>query len=370
MIRASFLSPMPSPYMRDLFDAMMADGRIDLRVHYQEMEAPDTLWGQVSLPDYAELLPGNWYWFGGGRVYHNPGALQRILAFDPDIVVVQGYSGITNQFVMRGLRRRGIPWMFFGERPGMNTRSTLGRAVRRLAQQPAVKWPHAIAAIGSRAQRAYQAMARCEVENIPYCCDLNSFRNVHRNCAETVRFLYCGQLIHRKALDLLLPAFLQVADRFPACSLTLVGEGPLRGELQRRIPESHSHRVTFAGFQPIEKLPQWFGLADVLVLPSRYDGWGVVVNQAIGAGLAVLCSDAVGAAEDLVRTEFNGMVFPSEDQEALFECLAAFASDPVNTRKMGARSQYFAERITPSSVVGRWHSMFEAVLKGSDRCRS
>ncbi len=312
--------------MQDLFEAMSRDPRFQLRVYYLEMAAPDTYWGQQPLPDYAEVLPGRWFWFAGGRIHYNPGAAKRILHDDPDVVVINGYSGLTNQIVMRQLRRRAVPWIFFGELPGMNRRGLLGRALRAVARRPAVRWPAAIAAVGSTAAAAYRALApdSCPVENIPYCCDLQPFFAAPRTASPNgaVRFLYCGQLIHRKGVDLLASAFVQLARKNPKATLTFVGEGPLHGDLARLIPPELNSRIHFAGFQPIESLPRWFSQADVLVLPSRHDGWGVVVNQAIAAGLAVICSDAVGAAADLVEPQANGFIFPSGDQPKLAECLA------------------------------------------------
>ena len=76
-LKVCFLTVMPSPYTQDLFDAMWRDGRIQPRVLYLEMAAPDTFWGNVPLPDYATVLPGFWLHFLGGRVHFNRGAFAR-----------------------------------------------------------------------------------------------------------------------------------------------------------------------------------------------------------------------------------------------------------------------------------------------------
>ena len=130
----------------------------------------------------------------------------------PDVVVVGGYAGLTNQAVMRWLHRKRIPWAFWGERPGMTRRSGVGAGLRRLAQRPALRWADGIAAIGSQAVETYQRLskARCPVANIPYCCDMEPFFEIRRGDdvgKRPIRFLYCGQLIHRKGVDLLVDAF-------------------------------------------------------------------------------------------------------------------------------------------------------------------
>ncbi|HTQ40764.1 MAG TPA: glycosyltransferase family 4 protein [Pirellulales bacterium] len=352
--------------MQDLFQAMAVDSRFELRVHYLEMAAPDTYWDQASLPDYAEVLPGKWFWLMGGRIHVNPQAAQRILTHRPEVIVVTGYSGITNQLVMRALRRRKIPWIFYGERPGLKRRGVLGQALRAVARHPAVRWPSAIAAVGTSAVAQYQVLApaHCPVENIPYCCNLQPFLSIDRGLRfeGPIRFLYCGQLIERKGVDLLLDAYLKLSRGCSSTTLTFVGEGPLRDELSRRVPGDLQERIHFAGFQPVNQLPKWFANSDVLVLPSRHDGWGVVVNQAIAAGLAVVCSDAVGAAKDLVEDGQSGLIFPAGDGSALANCMAQLASDPEKVKCMGSCSRELAAAWTPEQAVERWYNICSQVV--------
>ncbi len=262
---------------------------------------------------------------------------------------------------MRQLRRRAVPWIFFGEVPGMNRRGLFGQALRAVARRPAVRWPAAIAAVGSHAAAAYRAVASesCPVENIPYCCNLQPFFAAPRTAAPdgSVRFLYCGQLIHRKGVDLLTRAFVPLAQQNRKATLTFVGEGELRDEMARLVPPKLTSRIQFAGFQDVENLPRWFSQSDVLVLPSRHDGWGVVVNQAIAAGLAVICSDAVGAAHDLVEHGANGLIFSSGDQQKLQQCLRTLADQPDMVAQMGRRSREIAENWTVDHAVDRWYQL-------------
>jgi glycosyltransferase involved in cell wall biosynthesis len=124
-------------------------------------------------------------------------------------------------------------------------------------------------------------------------------------------------------------------------------------------------RIEYAGFQAPDALPRFFSDADVFVLPSRYDGWGVVVNQALGAGLPVVCSDAVGAAEDLVIPGENGYIFPSGDVVALQAALEAIIGDTGRMAAFSEKSAQLAQRLSPAygarqlqqilvEVVERW----------------
>jgi glycosyltransferase involved in cell wall biosynthesis len=364
-VRVTFLTTMPSPYSLDLFAAMEVDGRIKPRVLYLEMAAPDTYWGRVPLPESAEVLAGGWKNFGGGRVHWNPGAIMAVRRSRPDLVVVSGYSSLTSQIVMRWLRWKRIPWVFWGEVPGMRTLGGVGRLARSLAQRP-VFAADAIAAIGSRAVDEYRRLARpgLDVVNIPYHTDLTPFLELPTHPrTDTVRILYCGQLIERKGLRVLIDAFSDIADDFPQLELQLVGEGPLRDALAEQVPARFKNRVIFAGFQSVARLPDFFGNADLFVLPSLHDGWGVVVNQALAAGLPIVCSRSVGAAVDLVAPGQNGDLVPPNDRIALATALRSLAGDADRRIAFGRRSRAAALEWTPTRGVDRWVELAEHVLK-------
>ena len=320
---------MPSPYSLDQFAAMEVDGRIEPRVLYMEMAAPDTYWGQVPLPESSQVLPGSWTMVRGGRVHRNPGVIQAIRDSRPDLVVVSGYSSVTSQVVMRWLAWKRIPWVFSGRDSRHAPLGSLGRGMRWLAQMP-LRRADAIAAIGSKAVDEYRRLARrgCDVVNIPYHTDMAPFLALPLAARRGVlRILYCGQLIERKGVGILIDAFAEVADEFPGLELVLVGEGPLRASLAAQIPARFHDRVNFAGFQPVDRLPEYFGTADAFVLPSLHDGWGVVVNQGLGAGLPIICTSAVGAAADLISPGQNGFVVPTGSVSALANAIRSLAAD-------------------------------------------
>ena len=364
-IRVTFLTIMPSPYIQDLFAAIADDGRILPRVFYMEMAAPETHWGEASLPSYATILSGGWRMIGGGRVHWNPGAIQAIRDSSPDIVVVAGYSSVTAQFVMRWLQWHKMPWIFWGEVSGMRPLTGWKSRLRALARYPATAWPDAIAAIGTFAAKEYAkaAHAGCKISSIPYYTDLKPFLDLPRRPPDaTLRLMYCGQLIERKGLDCLFDAFLPLATEFPQLSLTLVGDGPLGDSLSSQIPPRLQSQVRFTGFQPVTKLPAHFAQADLFVLPSRHDGWGVVVNQALGAGLPIICTKAVGATHDLVTDGWNGFVVPADDATALADSIRRFVFDADLRTRFSTNSRSRALEWTPDRGADRWARLARSVL--------
>ena len=133
------------------------------------------------------------------------------------------------------------------------------------------------------------------------------------------QFIYVGQLIERKRVDDLISALVQL-DREDV-ELTIVGNGPLENELRQQAKRFLPGRVRWLGQLPMSEIPALVAQADCLVLPSRHDGWGAVISEALMVGTPVVCSDACGASI-AVRASGVGSVFPANHRPALRAALA------------------------------------------------
>jgi glycosyltransferase involved in cell wall biosynthesis len=357
--RAAFLSVVPSPYQRDIFAALSRRDDVDLRVDYLEAAAPDSPWPEKELPNYSRILRGFWFSVGGARCHIN---LPLPDYRDRDLVILNTMMSVTAQCLMRGPLRRK-PWVFWGERLAPRPPSRRD-ALHNLLTAP-LHDAAAIVGIGSLAETQYGArFPQPKHYCIPYHCELGAFASAPRAArdpGETV-FLFCGQMIARKGLDHLLAAFTALAERHAGVRLLLVGREAELPELLAKLPEAVRARIKYAGFQPPEELPRFFAQADVFILPSRYDGWGVVVNQAIGAGLAVICSDAVGAAHDLVEVGENGLLFPAGDVPSLTAAMDRFPCEPGLAARWGAVSRSRAADWSPDNGAAKWVRVFEEAL--------
>lgn len=161
-------------------------------------------------------------------------------------------------------------------------------------------------------------------------------------------FLFAGRLIPRKRPADALDAFREVAGRLPDATLTFVGDGPLEEEL-RHGARDLGGRVAFHGRLEGEQLATAYSEADVLVLPAAREVWGLVVNEALGSGLAVVASEEVGSAHDLV-TPSSGELVPVGDTTALGAAMlrAAEADHRPDARMARARS---VAGVTPAAFA-------------------
>lgn len=122
------------------------------------------------------------------------------------------------------------------------------------------------------------------------------------------RFIYVGRLAEVKNLQFLISVF----NEFPDLTLDIVGFGPLEKELKMLAAPN----IIFHGAVDNEALPSYYADADVFILASKSEPWGIVVEEALNNGLPVIVSDKVGCAEELVN-ESNGLIFKSNDIDSL-----------------------------------------------------
>lgn len=362
-----FLTVMPSPYQRQLFAELSKE--VDVSVRYFTASAHDRQWVVEDLRPNERVMDGRTFLYFGLSAPWNPNILTEIGSIGPDLTIISDYSAPTAQVAMRALSARRQKFVFWGELPGFSRRGFIGSSIRRVLQSP-IRSAAAIAAIGSRAMEAYSNLfPGKKIYNIPYFCDLTPYRafaNILRAPSENVVVLFSGQMIRRKGVDILIEAFVELANKVPRLNLLLLGGGPEQPGFESMVPSHLTSRVKFLGHREPQELAAIFATASAFCLPSRHDGWGVVVNEALGAGLPIIVSDAVGAGPDLVVHGGNGFIVPTGDSSTLANALGQIVNDEVRAR-MAAASRAKSLDWDISEGVARWRSAAEAILSNCDK---
>jgi glycosyltransferase involved in cell wall biosynthesis len=168
--------------------------------------------------------------------------------------------------------------------------------------------------------------------------------------------LYSGRLVAAKRVDLLIEAFAAIAGQRPEWDLLIVGDGVLRDNLGQLVPEELRQRVVWTGFLENSELVAAYHAADVLVLPSDFEPWALVIQEAMAAGLAVVASDVVGAARELVEDKVSGRIFPAGDVEALRQAMLDVtdgASIAAYQRQAPVALAEWRRRVDPVAEVRR-----------------
>jgi glycosyltransferase involved in cell wall biosynthesis len=245
------------------------------------------------------------------------------------MLVIGGYAVFAEQVAIAYARATREPYM-------LHVESHLGKPRRdAVARVKAAVLPQVIGAaaaglaVGSAARRYLEAygLARDRVRILPNTIDVAEYgraaeaarqrsTDIRRELRLPDRYiLFVGRLVEAKGLPELLAAHASLGPDRP--QLLVAGEGPLRDTVEA------AHGVTLLGFQSTPRLIELYALADRLVVPSRDEPWGVVVNEGLACGTPVVASNAVGAAEDLIRDGIDGRIVPSGDVQALAGALTA-----------------------------------------------
>lgn len=179
-------------------------------------------------------------------------------------------------------------------------------------------------------------------------------------------FLTAGRFVPEKNLETLLVAYARyrqgTASGTTPWHLVLLGSGPLEAELRARAGRPDlAGWVHFPGFASHDDLPKYYGLAGAFVLPSVVEPWGLVVNEAMAAGLPVLVSERAGCASDLVNDSVNGYTFNPLDEGGLARRMAMLAGDEAAREAMGRASAARIAAFGPARFAeGLWNALVAA----------
>ena len=262
--------------------------------------------------------------------------VREIKASNPSVVMILGYGNISHFIVLEWCKFEGIPCLMWGDSniKGDNN-GGIKAWVKKIIVSRVVSRCSALLPCGNLGAQYFQRYgARFEqiffvpnepdyslIEQIPQSF-LSQIAAEFGLSANRRRLIYSGRLVNIKRVDLLIDAFVSVADQRNDWDLLVAGGGPLETELKCRIPERFKERIIWTGFvSSSEKMAALYNLSDVLVLPSDYEPWALVINEAACAGLAIVSSDVVGAAAELVRDGINGRLFKPNDLMSLIDAL-------------------------------------------------
>jgi len=175
--------------------------------------------------------------------------------------------------------------------------------------------------------------------------------------------LFVGSLIPRKGLLFLVEAAKKIVNKYRETKFMIVGEGPLRNQLQRKIEAANlSGNFTFLGNMKWDRLPAVYNCADVFVLPSIQEGQGIVLLEAQASAKPVVAFD-IGGVNEAVRNGETGLLVKQGSTDKLADAIVKLLSDKALREKMGANGRRFvAENFTWDICAQKMLQVYREVL--------
>jgi glycosyltransferase involved in cell wall biosynthesis len=278
--------------------------------------------------------------------------LRQLDEFQPDVLVVNSWHIPAYMKAARRWRGRALRIVVMDHQWLGTPKQWLGRLTRRLYIQPAFDG----AFLPGDEQAVFARHLGFEQHEIIVglnTCDDPFFTGPQDPLRDS--FLFAGRLVDTKGVDVLAEAYRRYRaandDPWP---LVIAGMGPMDAELKA------IDGVELLGFVPPKDLPEVMAKAGCLVLPSRFEPWGVVLQEAAASGQAVICTSTCGGASRLVLDGYNGRVVAPDRPAELAAAMTWVASaDEGHRREMSRRSTELAGQYTPD----RWAEHL------TDRCR-
>jgi glycosyltransferase involved in cell wall biosynthesis len=160
--------------------------------------------------------------------------------------------------------------------------------------------------------------------------------------------LFVARVVREKGVFELVKAYSALEeDLRRRIGLVIVGDGPAWAELQKEASVVTVGTIKFPGFVQREQLPAYYALAEMFVLPTYTDTWGLVVNEAMACAVPVIVSRVAGCAADLIQEDWNGLLVEPRDVSSLKSAISKLAGRPDVCAKMGTHASEQIARYSP-----------------------
>lgn len=352
--RLAIVTTHPIQYNAPMFSLLHKRSIIELKVFYT--------WGKEALdekydPGFGkkikwdiDLLVGYEYEFvenvakkKGSHHFNgidNPNIIATLTSFQPDAILVFGWPLKSHYKVMKHFKGK-VKVLFRGDSILKDSDNFIRKFLKRIY----ISWVYHFVdiafytGINNKAYFIHYGLKERQLIYAPHAINNSYFSdqlNANFDRATVWRrslgisnnevvFLYAGKLDHNKNTKFLLKTFLELKNT--NVHLIIAGDGEEKIALEKEF--SNHKFIHFLPFQNQSAMPFLYGMADVFVLPSLNETWGLSVNEAMACSTAVLVSSSVGAAPDLVKPGENGFIFNSNDKQDLLQKLQDLSNKEV-----------------------------------------
>ncbi len=350
--RVAIVHNIISPYRVALFEELAKEKELDVHLYYSSETHRERNW-RINVGhgyDY-ELLSGKPIEIGPIIFNWSPSVLCRLLRNDHDVIIIGGMSDLTSQLAMLAAKIKGTPCLIWSEGVESST-STLGKIIGPLVRsliresdgvivpgKASFEFHRNMGITPERITLAPDAVDNDHILDIAaHKCPEREMLRSSMNLKDRKVILFVGRMIERKGPDHLLKAFKSLHEHASDTTLIMVGDGPMRRDLEELRRKENIPDVIFTGWVSDDEKIAHYLAADLFVLPTHEDVWGLVLNEAMVMGLPILTTSKAGAYLDLAN-EDNARVISDANEEELYEAMVDMLNDDRTLKRMGDRSK-------------------------------
>jgi len=374
--RVVIITEIISPYRIPVFNEIAENIKDQFLVIFFGKSGKRRLWKiyKEKIKFNYRVLPGILFQRKNSTPYFfNPTILYELLKYSPEVIIIGGYHHPSSLFALlytKLFKRRIILWCE-SNRYDQRSYHPFKEAYKRWFVRNCTEYLAAgkasfeyLLLLGAPADKIWVAPDAVDNEFFSKACDRerkkkDAFKKFKGYPEKLI--LYVGRLIDQKGIPDLLKAFQMLSEKNSDLGLVLVGSGEGESRYRRFCQVNNLRNVFFEGFVYQEDLPAYYAAADVFVLPTHSDSWGLVLNEAMACKLPVISTDVAGAARDLIYHGENGYIYKKGNVDELIKFLRRVLNE--NKERMGQRSYEIVQNYSPQKCA---QGFIEVIMKAEN----
>ncbi len=367
-MKVLFLTNVPSPYRVDFFNIL---GKYcDLTVLFEKSTSDerDDSWKHYSFDNFEGIV------LSGLKITTDTSLCLSVKKYlknkDYDVIVCTNFTTPTGMLAVRYMKKHKIPYVLESDGGFAKDGAGLKEKIKSYFIEGA-SFYLSTSDVHDEYYKTYGADAK-RIIRYPFSSvkDENIEKHIipqeeklklrdELKITEKNVVISIGQFIHRKGFDILLKSAKSLDD---STGIYIIGGKPT-DEYYALVDELGLKNVHFVGFKKPDELSKYYRAADLFVLPTREDIWGLVINEAIAYGLPVVTTDRCLAGVEIINNGENGYVVPVEDCKSLYEAIDKILSDKDTALRISKSNLEKAHKYTLETMVNSHVALFEQIEK-------
>ncbi|MFM7016001.1 MAG: glycosyltransferase family 4 protein [Bacteroidota bacterium] len=364
MKKVVLITNIPNPYRVPLFNELNSQLKKE-NIHLKIIFATKTYKRRLFQLDEKEFnfdysyLNNEAITIGGNaeNAYFSYKGLKRVLKIEqPDLIIVSGFSSATLKVFSFSLFHK-TPYLIWNG--SIEKKGRKDSIIRTFQRKLLTRFAKGFIAYGTKAKSylvglgAHPSKVFIAINTVDtsfYDIETSKLRATTYNDG-VHHFIYLGYLVPRKNVGLLIDiAYLLKQQRSDFC-IDIIGDGESKAKLESKVQELNlCDQIKFHGFKQKNELPIYFANTEALLFQTDFDIWGLVLNEAMAAGLPCLSSIHAGASTDLIEDRINGFIVDYENKEQVVEKINFIIENPKKAEELGVNARDFIRKNASLSV--------------------